>query len=60
VAQGAFVFVALVMAVGSAFPVGGVLPQRFLLSVIIPVWREAETIESTLSGLQSLRGGWRQ
>jgi rSAM/selenodomain-associated transferase 2 len=55
VAQGAFVFAALVIAVGSAFPVGGVLPQRFLLSVIIPVWREAETIESTLSGLQSLR-----
>jgi len=43
------------VAVGSAFPVGGVLPQRFLLSVIMPVWREAESIEYTLSGLQSLR-----
>ena len=31
------------------------MPQRFSLSVIIPVWREAETIEATLSGLQSLR-----
>lgn len=35
------------------------LPPRFSLSIIMPVWREAETIESTLSGLQSLlsRGG---
>jgi rSAM/selenodomain-associated transferase 2 len=31
------------------------LPQRFSLSVIIPVWREAGAIESTLSGLQALR-----
>jgi rSAM/selenodomain-associated transferase 2 len=30
------------------------LPQRFSLSVIIPVWREAGAIESTLSGLQAL------
>jgi rSAM/selenodomain-associated transferase 2 len=55
VAQGAFVFAALAVAVGSEFSVGGVLPPRFLLSVVIPVWREAETIESSLSGLQSLR-----
>lgn len=31
------------------------MPQRFSLSVIMPVWREAETIVSTLSELQSLR-----
>lgn len=31
------------------------MPQRFSLSVIIPVWREAGAIESTLSGLQALR-----
>lgn len=33
------------------------MPQRFALSVVIPVWREAETIRSTLLGLQSLRPG---
>jgi len=31
------------------------LPQRFLLSVIMPVWREAQTIQSTLNGLRGLR-----
>ncbi|WP_225314234.1 TIGR04283 family arsenosugar biosynthesis glycosyltransferase [Marinobacter halotolerans] len=31
------------------------MPHRFSLSVIIPVWREAGAIESTLSGLQALR-----
>ena len=31
------------------------MPQSFSLSVVMPVWREAETIESTLSGLQALR-----
>jgi len=31
------------------------LPKRFSLSIVMPVWREAETIESTLSGLQLLR-----
>lgn len=30
------------------------MPQRFSLSVIIPVWREAGTIEATLERLQSL------
>ncbi len=36
------------------------MSQRFLLSVIIPVWREAETIESTLLALQSLRSQGRE
>jgi rSAM/selenodomain-associated transferase 2 len=54
VAQGALVFVARVMAVEPVMLVGGVLPQRLSLSIVVPVWREAETIESTLSGLQSL------
>lgn len=43
------------MAVGPEFSEGVVLPQRFSLSVIMPVWREAVTVESTLSRLQSLR-----
>lgn len=30
------------------------MPQRLSLSIVMPVWREAEAIESTLSGLQSL------
>ncbi|TGN37956.1 TIGR04283 family arsenosugar biosynthesis glycosyltransferase [Marinobacter confluentis] len=30
------------------------MPQRFSLSVIVPVWREAETIEATLASLQAL------
>ncbi|MDI9245145.1 TIGR04283 family arsenosugar biosynthesis glycosyltransferase [Marinobacter sp. CHS3-4] len=40
---------------GSSTAEGGVLSERVSLSIIMPVWREAQTIESTLSGLQSLR-----
>lgn len=31
------------------------MPERLSLSVVMPVWRESDTIESTLSRLQSLR-----